>query len=270
MILEIFCWLCAIGLAVSGSLTFWPVDVWWKFYIPIVLAIAGFIAGLAIICLSYWIFGLFVNQKKEYNKVSKWAKFWFTQGVTFINFHAGIQTKIIGKEKLPKGQRFVLVCNHKSNFDPMILAEKFASYDIAYITKRSNTKIPWGGKLIHGLCYLAIDRDDLLQSLSQFRRAGELINNNACSIGVFPEGTRHPDMVLGDFHEGPFNIAIKSNVPLVIATVKNTEKIHSRFPRPTKVTVEIVGVIPQEELVDKTGKQLGETVHEIMLNNLSK
>lgn len=271
MIFEIFALLCAAGLAVSGSLTFWPVQHGYDFYIPIVLAIAGYAAGIILICLWLSFCCLFVDKNKEYNKISKWAKFWFVQGLYYLNKHSLAIVKVKGKNKLPKNQRFVMVCNHKSKFDSMLISEIFAKYDIAFITKRSNKKIPWGGTLMSGMCYLPIDRDDKLQSLSQFKRAGELIKNNVCSIGVFPEGTRHPEPGLGEFHEGCFNIAIKSGAPLVIFTTKNTDKVNKNFPfKFTKVTIEIVGVIPNEEICDKPAKEVSDMVKKIMEENLSK
>lgn len=270
MELLIFCLLCSVGLAVSGSLTFWPVQNWWDFYIPIVLAIAGYVVAMLIIILCYTIFGLFIDQKKEYKKVSRFAAFWFVLGVKYVNLLAGVRLKVIGKEKLPKNQRFVMVCNHRSNFDPMVTAVALAKYDLAFITKKDNQKIPWGGKLFHGMCYLPIDRDDLLQSLSQFKRAADLIQTNACSIGVYPEGKRQHETMIGEFHEGPFNIAIKANVPIVIMTIKNSELISKRFPKSTKVILEVVGVIPAEEIQDLPAKQVSEMVHKIMVENLSK
>lgn len=268
MIVEIFQILCGVALATTGSLTFWPVHNWWDFYIPIVLAIAGYIAGLALTCLNYTFFSLVINKKKEYNKVSKWARFWFTQGLWYINTHAGARCKVKGAEKLPKGQRFVAIVNHRSKFDSMLISQIFYKYDIAFITKKSNTKIPWGGRLMNGLCYMPIDRDNLLQSLSQFKRGAELIKAGACSVGVFPEGTRQHDAVIGEFHEGAFNIAIKSGAPIVVITTHGTHNISKRFPRITKCSIEIVGVIPHEEICDKPARAVSDMVHQLMYDNL--
>lgn len=272
MIFEIFTLLCSVGLAVTGSLTFWPVHHWYDFYIPIVLLIAGYLAGIALICLWLTFATLFVNTKKEPKKINKWARFWFTQGLYYLNKHSLAIVKVKGREKLPKNQRFLLICNHKSKFDSMLISEIFYRSNIAFITKESNTKIPWGGKFMHDLCYLPVDRDDKLQSLLQFKKAAEYLQNNVCSVGVFPEGTRQkPDVILGDFHEGCFNIAIKSGVPIVIVTTKNTDLINKNFPfKFTPVTIEIVGVIPHEEIADKPSKAVSDMVHEIMYNNLSK
>ena len=271
MLIEIFTLLCAAGLAISGSLTFWPVQHGYDFYIPIVLAIAGYAIGIILVCIWLSFCMLFVDGKKDYDHINKWARFWFLQGLYYINKHSLAIVKIKGKEKLPKNQRFVMVCNHKSKFDSMLISEHFAKYDIAFITKRSNRKIPWGGRFINGMCYLSIDRDDKLQSLSQFKRAVELIKNDVCSIGVFPEGTRHPEPGLGEFHEGCFNIAIKSGAPLVIFTTKNTTAVNKNFPfKFTKVIIEIVGVIPNEEISDKPAKEVSDMVHKIMEENLAK
>lgn len=271
MVIELFCLFCATALAVSGSLTFWPVHQWYDFYIPIVLAIAGYAAGFALTFLNYTFFCIPFAKKKPRDKVSRWARFWFTDALRFIHFHARVKIIVKGKEKMPKGQRFVMIGNHRSKFDSMIVSQKFVDYDIAFITKDSNSKIPWVGQLISGLCYLPVKRDDLLQSLSQFKRAAELINNDVCSIGVYPEGKRQNEKVLGDFHEGAFNIAIKGQCPIVIMTTKHTHDVSARFPwRSTKCIIEVVGVIPYEDISDKSAKAVSDMVHQIMLDNLSE
>ena len=96
MFLELISFLCGTALAVAGSLTFWPVQHWWDFYIPIVLYMAGWLASIALLFLIEWIAGWFVNHKKEYTKVSKWARFWLMQGTVFIANHAHIWVKKTG------------------------------------------------------------------------------------------------------------------------------------------------------------------------------
>mgnify|MGYP003295129376 CR=1 FL=1 len=267
MIVEIFCLLCACASAVTGGI--FLCHNWWDFWIPLLLLIGGYILGIGLTCVNYTIFTWFVDQKHEHKKIHKWSRFWFTQGLQFVNFHAGARCKVIGKEKLPKGQRFVLIGNHRSNFDSMLISEKLWRYDIAFITKDSNMKIPWGNKFMRGLCYLPINREDLLQSLSQFKKASELIQNNVCSIGVFPEGKRQTDKAIGDFHEGAFNIAIKSGCPLVITINRNGEYIKKNFPwKTTKTNIEIIGVIPWEEICDKPAKAVSDMVHQLMYDAL--
>lgn len=273
MILEFLIVALGTVLAIIGLCTFWPVNVFYEIYRPLLLFIGGYVFG--VLCL--WVFcdiagRILDNKNKEYTSPSKIARNILTHGIAFINYHARVKVGVIGKEKMPISGRFLLVANHKSKFDPMIITSLYGKRDIAFLTKRDNMKIPLGGRLMHRCCFLPLDREDKLQSLEQMKKAESLIERNVSSVGVFPEGKRYPDdVVLGDFHEGVFNIAIKAKCPIVIVTFKNTEKIHKNFPlRSTKVKMKILGTIPYENFQDKTAKQLSDEVHEIMLKDLTK
>ena len=271
MFLEIICFLCGAGLAISGSLTFWPVTHWWDFYIPIVLYVAGWIASIGLIFLIELIASLFVDQKKEYTKISKWARFWFNTGLRFITNHAHIWVRATGEEKIPLKQKFMLVCNHRSKFDNFVITERMKKRDIAFITKKENNKIPIAGHLYKGLCYIDIDRDDKLQSLMAFKRAAELMTNNVASIGVFPEGTRQTETIIGSFHEGPFNIAIHAKAPIVVTTMKDSDEVHKRWPfKATVVKWDVIAIITPEEYEGMTAKALSDKVHEMMKNHLQE
>ena len=271
MFLELICFLCGASLAISGSLTFWPIRNWWDFYIPIVLYMGGWLLGIGVLFLIEWLAGLFVKQNKEYDHVSKWARFWFLSGIRFITNHAHIWVTMKDGHKIPQHEKFVLVCNHRSKFDNFIISNKFGKLDIAFITKKSNTKIPVANQLMPGLCYIPIDRDDKLNSLQGFKRAISLIENKVSSIGVFPEGTRQTDALIGEFHEGPFNIAIHAKAPIVVTTLKNTDLVHKRWPlKATSVKFDILAVIPYEEYQGMTAKAISDMVHEMMETHLSQ
>ncbi len=272
MFLELICILCGAGLACGGIFGFWQPTHWWDYiYIILILFIAGWIAGIGVIFILELIAGSFVNKKKPYDKVSKWARFWYLNGVWFIQTHALIIPKIHGIRKMPTHERFLLVCNHRSKFDNFIISNKFGKLDIAFITKKENLKIPVAGALLPGMCYLSVDRDDKLQSLEAFKRGIDLINNNVTSIAVFPEGTRQNEDKLGEFHEGVFNIAIHSKAPIVVTTMKGTGNVHKRWPfRFTKVRWDIIEVIPYEEYEDMPAKAISDKVHQIMEEHLAQ
>lgn len=272
MILEYLIIFLGTVLAVVGSFTFWPITAFYQIYRPIVLFIGGYLFGVLLLWIYCDVVGRIINDKKKtYDTPSVFARNLLVRGITFINFHARIKVRVKGKEKIPGG-RFLLVANHKSKFDPMIITSLYGKKDIAFLTKQENMKIPLGGRLMHRCCFLPLDRSDKLQSLEQMKRAQSLIQRNVSSVGVFPEGTRTSEgVVLGDFHDGVFNIAIKAKCPVVVVTFKNTEKIHKNFPmHSTKVTLNIIGTIPYEEFQNKTAKQLSGEVRELMLNDLSK
>ena len=270
MIIYISTILVALALAISGSLTFWKVSHWYDFYIPIVLFIAGLIGMIAIWWISVWIFGKFVK-KELHTKQSKWARFWLEQGHDFLMIASFTRIVVNNQEKIPTSQRFVLVGNHRSNFDSMSMTSKLKKYRLAFITKQSNYKIPLFGRLLYGACFYPVDRNNQLQSLETFKAAADLIVRNECSIGVFPEGTRQREKVLSDFHEGVFNICLRAKCPLVIVTEAGSEMVHKNFPfKPSKITIDVLGTIPYEELEGQTAKAISDKVHRIMEEHLER
>lgn len=273
MIIELTCLLVAIALAVTGSLTFWPVGAWYDFYIPVVLFIGGYLLTL----FGFWfafisLYGCTISYKKEYKKPNKFALWLLMQGNMYICKHANIKYELRGTNKIPPTQRFLLVCNHRSKFDSMLITAYLGKKNIAFITKPSNMKkIPLAPKLLWANLYLPIDRYDKMKSLEVSKKAADYLTSGATSVGVFPEGTRQSENTIGDFHEGMFNIAIHANAPIVVMTSKGTEMIHKNFPfTRTKVRQDVLAVITPEEYADKTAKQLSDDIHKLMEDHLNE
>ena len=272
MVITIFCLVCALALALTSAFTFWPVTVWFDFYRPLVMFIAGYFAGIAICWIFIDVNGRIIcSYKKKYEKPSKWARFLFTSGIDYINNHANVKLIKKGLEKVPN-EPFLLVGNHKSKFDPMLLAQVFQKRDLAFITKEDNMKIPLAGRLMWRNGYMPVDRADKLQSLEQFKRAAELIGSGASSVGVYPEGSRQKeDVVLAPFHNGAFNIAIRTGCPIVVATMRNTSDIKHNFPwKRTKVELRIVQVLYKDDYANMNATELSDYVHDAMLRDLEE
>ena len=271
MLVELFVCACGTALAVIGSQTFWPVHNWWDFYIPIVLFIAGYLEGLfGIVWNVVDIIGRFLMlRKKPREKPSRVARFTMCHSLKYIFNHALISYKIRGLNKIPKKEKFLLVSNHRSSFDSLLMSVSMKKYDIAFITKQSNLKIPLGKRLILNMGYVAIDRSDKLDSLEGMRIAAQEVKDGYCSMGVFPEGTRQVEKLLGDFHEGVFNIALKAKVPIVVMTSWGTDRIKKNFPfKITKVRQDVVCTIPYDEIEGKTSKEVSDMVRDIMGEHL--
>lgn len=270
MFVSIFCVICALALSISSAFTFWPVTIWYDFYRPIVMFLAGYFAGLAFSWIFIDISGRLISSyKKKYDKPSNYARFLLTQGMYYIDFHANVRVKKIGLDKIPN-EPFLLVSNHKSKFDPMIAAAIFRKRHLAFITKEDNMKIPLAGHLMWRNCYMPVDRNDKLQSLEQFKRAAELIASGASSVGVYPEGSRQEEhVILADFHNGAFNIAIRTGCPIVVITMKGTSRIHKNFPfKRSSVEMKCVQVLYKDDYDNMNATELSDYVHDIMYREL--
>jgi len=270
MIFFIFIALCTIALPIAGSLTFWPVQHAYDFYIPIVLLIAGYIGSTALSLILVFAFSLPFTKKKQYKKPSGWCRFWLQNAEQYIIFLSRTKVKVIGYSRIPKNEKFLLVCNHRSNFDPMIITAKWGKLGIAFISKKQNFDIPFVNRLMSGMCYMPIDKDDALQSLAVMKRSAELIANGICSIGVFPEGKRQHDDIVIPFHEGVFNIAIRTKAPIVVCTVNDAYQIQARFPwKRTKVTLKVLEILRADEYEGKTAKEVSDYASELMVDELT-
>ena len=176
--------------------------------------------------------------------------------------------KFEGEEKIPKG-RFVLIQNHLAMFDPIATIAYLGKYEIGFITKPENFRLPIINKFMHRICCIAIDRENARNAVKSINAAAENVKNDICSMAIYPEGTRARDGKMLPFHSGSFKIATKSGAPLVITTVDNTNLVHKNAPfRRTKVTLRICEVISAEEVSSSTTAELSKKAYRTMLESL--
>ena len=257
MLVDLFVILIDLAFTVLLTLFCVPTGRFYHYWAPFLLLIAGYLVGMALGWIILSIIAQFYSKNKEYKTPSKWASFWLSQSIGYINHHSGARMKVVYHEPLPK-ERFLLVSNHLSKFDPMLLAEKYGHLGLAFISKPSNFKIPIGAHFMKGCCYLAVEREDKLKSLETMNEAARLIKEDLTSIGVYPEGARQkaPED-LAEFHEGVFAIAQRANCPIVVTSIKGSEKIHKNFPwKFTKVKFQVIKVLYPGEYQGMTCKAI--------------
>ena len=259
-----------IDIAFTVLVTYFiPTGHNYHYWAPLLLLIAGYLLAVGVMWIVLSIISIPYSKNKEYSKPSKWAQFWLTEALAYIDNHAGVKMKIVGDVAFPK-ERYLLVCNHRSKFDPMIISRLYGKRDnLAFISKPTNFKIPLGGRFMKACCYLSIDRYDKLKSLEVMNKASELISSGKASIGVFPEGTRSETSDLGQFHEGVFSIAKKTKCPIIITSIKGTENIHKNFPKKkTKVELETLKILYPEDYDSMIAKEISDYARDLMYQSL--
>jgi 1-acyl-sn-glycerol-3-phosphate acyltransferase len=151
-------------------------------------------------------------------------------------------TRIQGVEHLPRSGPFILVANHCSNLDPLMMG--WASghqigrvvHFMAKIEMRSWPVIGW----------LATQSGVYFVRRGERDRAAQQFSLDALAdgrpIAMFPEGTRSRTGHLREGKPGAALIAMRSGAPIVPAGVSGTHRIfpgRSRWPRPTRVRIRI-------------------------------
>jgi 1-acyl-sn-glycerol-3-phosphate acyltransferase len=272
MILSIIIWIFSVGI--SCSILFFTdiYRIWWADLIGLVAIPVIYLLVLGAILFILFFVGLIIKPRKENTKPSKLA-YWWTFQVNYILCKLTCSIKVIGKEKVPTDRRFLMVFNHRSNWDPMVLMSEFRKYNLYFVTKPSNLNIPIAGPFMHRGGFIPVNREDNKEGLKSIVKATKIIQSNYGSIGIAPEGTRNKKLEkpLLDFHAGSFKIATKTNCPIVVAKVMNCEKIHKNFPfKRTRVIIEILDVLEYEDFKDKSTVEISSEVHNMMEESIGK
>jgi 1-acyl-sn-glycerol-3-phosphate acyltransferase len=162
-----------------------------------------------------------------------------------LNF-IGLIAKIIfrmnweGVELLPnKNQKLIIVCNHTNYFDPIALAMGVPAR-ISFLAKSELVDHPMGW-FIKGLGAIAIDRG------KGDKDALQIFAKRSCDgwwLGMFPEGTRHRDGVLGKPKSGMSLVAKMTKSDILPCAIVYDGPL--RFG--CHVTVRYGKVIPYAEL----------------------
>ena len=159
----------------------------------------------------------------------------------------------------------MLVCNHRSNFDPLIAAWLLRRYPMAFVMKAQILKFPIAGPFAFQSGYIPIDRENDRAALKSILRAVAEIKNDGLSIGIFPEGTRNHGEGLLPLRSGAFKIAQKAQVPIVVARLDGVDAAARNFPfRSTRVQFAIRQVLPYAALAGHTTAQISQAVSEFM------
>ncbi len=239
----------------------------WKY---ILFGILWALLAIVVLYLLVWaISPLFISKKvMTYDHNSKFYRW-------LLNSSTGIAMKILrikihttGMEKIPQG-RYLMVCNHRSNFDPIIMWYVFRKSEPAFISKPENFNYPIYGRIIRKCCFLPIDRTNPRNSMKTILDAVDLIKRNEVSIVVYPEGTRSKKYKLLKFHNGVLKIAQKAKVPIVVATIQGGETIKERYPfRRSHVYIDVLSVFDVAEVTSQTTDELGGKARQLMLDKL--
>ena len=237
-----------------------------------VLAFVGAWVVLALLALVFLI--VIANRVDLEEEQTEDNKFYRTVMRLYIQ---ALKTLLIrvhteGLEKIPTQGRFMLVCNHLDIPDPVLLLYAFPNSELAFITKKENQQMFLIGKLMHKIMCQPLDRENDRAALKTILKCIQLLKEDKVNIAVFPEGYCSKDGKVHPFRAGVFKIAQKTNVPIVVCTIKNSKEIlrNLRKLKKTDVVLHLVDVIPAEELKGKNTVEIGDRVYEMMIADMGE
>ena len=156
----------------------------------------------------------------------------------FIVLFFGLSKRPEGLENLPKDKGFIIVCNHKSNWDPVKIGALFPGY-VRFLAKKELFKIILLGWLLPRVGVIPLDRG---RADVGAIRAAEKVLENGDVLVIFPQGTRKKTFKIEDGKRGAERLAEKMGVPVVPVGIKGRRIIIGK-PIEMPTTEEIMSKI---------------------------
>ncbi len=132
------------------------------------------------------------------------------------------KTDVIGREKAIRGTTYVIIANHQSVLD--ILLINLLGYRFRWISKVENTKVPVLGWYLRMAGYITVDRGNE-ESKTEMLAKSYLCLKRGISVMIFPEGTRSAGGGIGFYKRGAFQLAIQAGVPILPVVIDGTAAI---------------------------------------------
>lgn len=128
---------------------------------------------------------------------------------------------VIGREKIARDEAYVMVANHLSLLDILVLFRLFTHYK--WVSKVENFRIPFIGWNMRLNNYIALRRGDRSSVVQMVRQSIAALASGS-SIMMFPEGTRSADGRMRPFKTGAFEIALAAQRPILPIAIEGTER----------------------------------------------
>ena len=135
----------------------------------------------------------------------------------------GLRPRIVGLEHLRGSDTAILVANHASYIDAIVLLASIPT-DFHFIAKRRLTRYPLLGTIIRKGGHATIEKATVAQQLAGAEDLAQLLREGR-QLLVFPEGTfvRRPGLL--PFRLGAFRAAVDSGHPIVPIALRGTRRL---------------------------------------------
>jgi len=174
-----------------------------------------------------------------------------------------------GRKNIKWGNTYVLVSNHQSLLDILVLYNLFRHYK--WVSKAENFKIPMAGWNMTLNRYIKLKRGDRKSIVSMIKDSQNAIEKGS-SILIFPEGTRSKTGELQSFKDGAFVIAHRTKTPILPMVLDGTAKALPKrgfiLRGKQKLIVRIFEEIPYEKFKGLTIRETSDMVRKKISDEL--
>lgn len=246
---------------------YWPlsINILWQFPLWFVII---FLSIFLLIILMIIVLSVIIQPEDKTSRASRFLRAMNIYIAKTVNVIFGLRIKTYNLDLLPEDSKYMIVSNHQSNLDPLILISILKNPDLIMIMKDNMMKVPFISRWLVSAGFLPLNRDNNREALKTILEGNSWVESGR-SLGVYPEGTRSKKTELLPFKNGVFKIALKAECPIVVCTTDGMHKVKKNFPLvPTRIFFKVSKVIPYEEIKDLNTNEIGAMVHTIMTHDL--
>lgn len=178
---------------------------------------------------------------------------------------SGGSVQLVGLENLPAQGPALILCNHQSYLDPILL-QAHIRRPIYALAKSTSFSAPLTGPLMHRICSFPVRRFQVDPQATRVAlrhlQAGRL-------VAIYIEGERSWNGRLQEPKKGTVRLALKAGVPVVPCAISGTYEVMPRWQkkiRPGPITIRFVRPILLPALHGRTRREplVPETARRIM------
>jgi 1-acyl-sn-glycerol-3-phosphate acyltransferase len=237
---------------------FWPYQIYaWLVYFPLVIILTLLFSAFTII------FATLVNPEWASRVFAvTWAK--------TLAYLTPVRVTVEGGEHAHRGQSYVVVINHQSQYD-ILVVYGWLELDLKWVIKQELRKMPGIGLGCEKAGHIFVDRRNPKQASKAIREALARLGNGV-GILFFPEGTRSQDGHLLPFKKGAFRLSNEQEIPILPVTLVGTRDIlPARSLKPFPGSVRMVihpTIMPQGKDVDQLMEETRSAISSAMPSEL--
>jgi 1-acyl-sn-glycerol-3-phosphate acyltransferase len=176
-----------------------------------------------------------------------------------------------GREKAKPGTTYVIICNHQSILDILIIY--CLRYRFKWISKIEVNSVPVLGWYLKMADYITVDRGDRESKDKMMVESYQCLKKNI-SIVIFPEGTRSADNQISFFKRGAFQLAISTENPILPILMDGTGEVLPKhgiiFGGFHKIDIRVLDPVSPESFGTDDCDKLAAKFQEMMKEELKK
>jgi len=186
--------------------------------------------------------------------------FWWSNALITLNPYWNIQ--VTGLENIDKDKTYVIVANHQSLADIVVLYKIHAQFK--WVSKEAVFRVPLIGWCLTLGKHIKLTRGKF-DSIKKIYKEAAIWLRQDMSVLFFPEGTRSNTDNMNKFQNGAFKLAIKEKKPILPVCVQGTRHAIPKggwvFKTKAAVKVSVLPAIETKDLLPRDFARLNETTY---------